>query len=181
MAKQQQQRWTMALKVRDLLAAGVGREVMPTLQLITDYSANDGGEVQIEYGWMAHVLGVCERTIRRHVDQLVEAGLVERVHRTRDGRGRLGAWLLRVVHIARVAAGKGRRRGEKRSGRRAGGGEAASCIAGQRTTGHQGAGGSYKRSRRMSPPIVPPTEDEQYAGDARRAMAEIQAMREAAA
>ena len=162
--KQQTQRWTMALKARDVLAAGVGREVIPTMQLVTDYSANNSGNVKIDYGWMAQVLGVCERTVRRHVEALVEAGLLARIHRTRDRRGRYGAWVLRVVHIAQIAAERVQGRAEKGRGRRGKDGKTAS----QRTTGHERTGGLYKRSRHISPPLSPPSDE--HAGDAKRAL-----------
>ena len=170
MAKQQKQRWTMALKVRDVLAAGVGREVMPTLsQFITDYSANDSGEVEIEYGWMAHVLGICERTVRRHVEALVEAGLVARIHRTRDRTG--PAWGVGTSggpycpHRRREGAGTSRK--AARATRR---GAVRSPVGAPPDMGVLVA---HIRDLDIYPPLWSPPKDDQYASSAREALATL--------
>jgi len=47
------------------------------------------------------------RTIQRHLHLLQDLGLIEFVRRLRDERGRFGAYVYRLVHIAKATARKG--------------------------------------------------------------------------
>jgi DNA-binding transcriptional ArsR family regulator len=55
--------------------------------------------VLAEMETLARRLSRSPRTIQRHLHLLKERGLVEFVERRRDGRGRFGAYLYRVLHV----------------------------------------------------------------------------------
>jgi len=58
---------------------------------------------------LAKRLSRSPRTIQRHLHLLKEKGLVEFVERKRDAKGRFGAYLYRLLHIAAATArGEGR-------------------------------------------------------------------------
>jgi len=68
---------------------------------------------------LARRLSRSPRTIQRHLHLLKEKGLIEFVERKRDRRGRFGAYLYRVLHIAAATArGEQQRTTERRSRKR---------------------------------------------------------------
>jgi hypothetical protein len=70
---------------------------------------------------LARRLSRSPRTIQRHLHLLSEKGFIEFVERKRDGRGRFGAYLYRVLHIAAVTArGEKERTTERRRSRKRG-------------------------------------------------------------
>ncbi len=105
-------RFTRIPKVQDLILAGVPTEVIPTYAALADYSNNRTGLCWPRMETLARRLSRSPRTIQRHLHLLKEKGLVEFVERRRDGRGRFGAYLYRLLHVvaatARGAAKKGR-------------------------------------------------------------------------
>ena len=98
-------RFTRITKVHDLVMAGVPTEVIPTYCALADHASNRTALCWPKMATLARRLSRTPRTIQRHLHLLLkEKGLVEFVERRRDGQGRLGSYLYRVVHIAAVAA-----------------------------------------------------------------------------
>src|SRR5829696_4391869 len=117
-------RFTRIPKVHDLVMAGVPTEAIATYAALADHANNRTGICWPRMETLARRLSRSPRTIQRHLHLLEELGLVEFVERLRDGRGRFGAYVYRLVHIAIVAArggaeeaGRGgrARRGSKKS------------------------------------------------------------------
>jgi len=99
---------------------------------------------------LARRLSRSPRTIQRHLHLLKEKGLVEFVERKRDGRGRFGAYLYRVVHIAAATARKAAEVASRRERRR----------TKRSTTGHGGRVASNKRqTKRQEDTPLPPKKD----------------------
>ena len=140
-------RFTRIPKVSDLIMAGVPTEAIATYCALADHADNRSGLCWPRMETLARRLSRSPRTIQRHLHLLKERGLVEFVERRRDGRGRFGAYLYRVVHLAATAA---RRRAKK--------GRAASATT--TTTGHGGRVGPNRgRTRRQEGTPLPPKED----------------------
>ena len=148
-------RFTRIPKVHDLVLAGVPTEVIPTYCALADYSNNKTGLCWPRMETLARRLSRSPRTVQRHLHLLKEKGLVEFVERKRDGHGRFGAYVYRVVHIAAAAArrgtaaaattpkGEGRRRRKKRP-----------------TTGHAGRVAPNKGlTKRQEDSPLPPKKD----------------------
>ena len=143
-------RFTRIPKVPDLILAGVPTEAIPTYCALADYSNNKTGLCWPRMETLARRLSRSPRTIQRHLHLLKEKGLIEFVERKRDWRGRFGAYVYRVVHIAAATARKGAeaagskgRRRKKRS-----------------TTGHEGPVASNKRqTKRQEDPSNLPKQD----------------------
>jgi DNA-binding transcriptional ArsR family regulator len=113
-------RFTRIPKVSDLVLAGVPTEVIPTYCALADYSNNNTGLCWPRMETLARRLSRSPRTIQRHMHLLKEKGLIEFVERKRDGRGRFGAYLYRVLHVvAATARGQEEGRAERRARRRA--------------------------------------------------------------
>ena len=115
-------RYTRIPKVHDLIMAGVPTEVIATYAALADHANNRTGICWPRMETLARRLSRSPRTIQRHLHLLEDLGLVEFVERLRDGRGRFGAYVYRLVHIAMVAARGGPRRpdgsGAERGGRK---------------------------------------------------------------
>jgi DNA-binding transcriptional ArsR family regulator len=108
-------RFTRIPKVHDLIAAGVPTEAIPTYCALADYSNNKTGLCWPRMDTLARRLSRSPRTIQRHLHLLKELGLIEFVERTRDRRGRFGAYVYRLLHIVAATA----RREAQRPGERA--------------------------------------------------------------
>ncbi len=125
-------RFTRIPKVNDLVMAGVPTEVIPTYCALADHSNNKTGLCWPRMETLARRLSRSPRTIQRHLHLLKEKGLVEFVERKRDRRGRFGAYLYRVLHIAAATARGGEERQTERRSRKRGSKERPT------TTGHRG-------------------------------------------
>ncbi len=144
-------RFTRIPKVGDLIAAGVPTEVIPTYCALADHANNRTGLCWPRMETLARRLSRSPRTIQRHLHLLKEKGLVEFVERKRDGRGRFGAYLYKIVHVVAATARKGtegtkgrdRRRGSKK----------------RLTTGHKGRVAYIRQTKRKEVPPKPPKND----------------------
>ncbi len=136
-------RFTRIPKVHDLVMAGVPTEAIPTYCALADHADNRSGLCWPRMETLAGRLSRSPRTVQRHLHLLKERGLVEFVERRRDNRGRFGAYLYRVLHVAAAATARGR----AKKGRAT-------------TTGHGGrVGPSRGRTRRQEGTPLPPKED----------------------
>lgn len=142
-------RFTRIPKVHDLIAAGVPTEAIPTYCALADHADNRSGLCWPRMETLARRLSRSPRTVQRHLHLLKERGLVEFVERRRDNRGRFGAYLYRVLHLAAAAAARATARGGAKKGR-----------AAATTTGHGGRVGPNRgRTRRQEGTPLPPKED----------------------
>ena len=138
-------RFTRIPKVHDLVMAGVPTEAIATYAALADHADNKSGLCWPRMETLARRLSRSPRTIQRHLHLLKERGLVEFVERRRDNRGRFGAYLYRVLHLAAATAA----RGKAKRGR-----------AAATTTGHGGRVGPNRgRTRRQEGTPLPPKED----------------------
>jgi DNA-binding transcriptional ArsR family regulator len=103
-------RFTRIPKVHDLITAGVPTEAIATYCALADHANNKTGLCWPRMETLARRLSRSPRTIQRHLHLLKERGLVEFVERRRDGRGRFGAYLYRLVHVAAAATARGERK-----------------------------------------------------------------------
>jgi DNA-binding transcriptional ArsR family regulator len=84
--------------IPQLREAGVGLHVLPTYLCLLDHT--DGrGRCWPSINRMARILGLCRRTIERHVRLLSEAGLVLRNDQKRSRRGRFSTRRYVVVAV----------------------------------------------------------------------------------
>jgi hypothetical protein len=84
--------------IPQLREAGVGLHVLPTYLCLLDHT--DGrGRCWPSINRMARILGLCRRTIERHVRLLCEAGLVLRNDQRRARRGRFSTRRYVVVAV----------------------------------------------------------------------------------
>ena len=97
-------RFTRIPKVHDLVMAGVPTEAIPTYCALADHADNKSGLCWPKMETLARRLSRSPRTVQRHLHLLKERGLVEFVERRRDGRGRFGAYLYRVLHVVAATA-----------------------------------------------------------------------------
>jgi hypothetical protein len=100
-------KFTRIPKVRDLVAAGVPVEAIPTYCALTDYANNKTGLCWPKMETLAKLLGRSVRTVQRHLHLLKELGLIEFVERRRL-RGRYSSYVYRVLHIMRTTGHGGR-------------------------------------------------------------------------
>src|SRR5918995_7007144 len=136
-------RFTRIPKVQDLILAGVPTEVIPTYAALADFSNNKTGLCWPKMETLARRLSRSPRTIQRHLHLLKEKGLVEFVERRRDGRGRFGAYLYRLLHVAAAATARG-----------------GGAKKGRATTGHGGRVAPNRgRTRRKEDTPLPPKKD----------------------
>ena len=84
--------------IPQLREAGVGLHVLPTYLCLLDHT--DGrGRCWPSINRMARILGLCRRTVERHVRLLCEAGLVLRNDQRRARRGRFSTRRYVVVAV----------------------------------------------------------------------------------
>ena len=135
-------RFTRIPKVHDLVMAGVPTEAIATYAALADHADNKTGLCWPKMETLARRLCRSPRTVQRHLHLLKEKGLVEFVERRRDGRGRFGAYLYRLLHVAAATA-----RGGAKKGRAT-------------TTGHGGRVAPNRgRTKRQEATPLPPKED----------------------
>ncbi len=99
-------RFTRIPKTYDLIQAGCPTEVIPVYCALADYANNRTGLCWPRMETLARRLSRSPRTIQRHLHLLKELGLIKFVERKRDGRGRFGAYVYKVLHIAAAASSK---------------------------------------------------------------------------
>src|ERR671910_390573 len=100
-------RFTRIPKVHDLVMAGVPTEAIATYAALADHPGNKSGLCWPKMETLARRLSRSPRTVQRHLHLLKERGLVEFVERRRDNRGRFGAYLYRLLHLAAAATARG--------------------------------------------------------------------------
>ena len=138
-------RFTRIPKVHDLVMAGVPTEAIATYAALADHADNTTGLCWPKMETLAGRLSRSPRTVQRHLHLLKERGLVEFVERRRDNRGRFGAYLYRVLHLAAATAAA---RGGAKKGRVT------------TTTGHGGRVGPNRGgTRRQEGSPLPPKGD----------------------
>jgi DNA-binding transcriptional ArsR family regulator len=146
-------RYTRIPKCHDLIMAGVPTEAIATYAALADHANNRTGICWPRMETLARRLSRSPRTIQRHLHLLEDLGLVEFVERLRDGRGRFGAYVYRLVHIAMVAARGGAEEAGRQRGRTRGSKKS-------RTTGHGGPVAPIKgQTKRQEVPPNPPRKD----------------------
>jgi hypothetical protein len=84
--------------IPQLREAGIGLHVLPTFLCLTDH-ADARGRCWPSINRMARILGLCRRTVERHLNDLCSAGLVLRNHQQRARRGRFSTRRYVVVAI----------------------------------------------------------------------------------
>src|SRR3712207_6880973 len=85
--------------VPQLREAGVGLHVLPTYLCLLDHCNSKTGRAWPSINRMATILGLCRRTVERHMKDLVEAGLVLRNDQQRGRRGRFSTRRYVVVAV----------------------------------------------------------------------------------
>ncbi len=145
-------RFTRIPKVNELILAGVPTEVIPTYAALADHAGNRTALAWPRMQTLARRLSRSPRTIQRHLHLLKELGLVEFLERKRDRRGRFGAYVYRLVHIAAVTARGESKRTEHRP-RRTGSKKSSA-------TGHGGPMAPNKGlTKHKEVPPIPPKKD----------------------
>ena len=84
--------------VPKLREAGLGLHVLPTYLCLMDH-ADSRGKCWPSINRMAKILGLCRRTVERHLNDLCSAGLVLRNHQQRAKRGRFSTRRYCVVAV----------------------------------------------------------------------------------
>ena len=82
-----------------LREAGVGLHVLPTYLCLLDHCNSKTGRAWPSINRMATILGLCRRTVERHMKDLVDAGLVLRNDQQGGGRGRFSTRRYVVVAV----------------------------------------------------------------------------------
>ena len=85
--------------VPQLREAGVGLHVLPTYLCLLDHCNSKTGRAWPSINRMSTILGLCRRTVERHMRQLVDAGLVLRNDQQRGRRGRYSTRRYVVVAV----------------------------------------------------------------------------------
>ena len=89
-------------KTQDLIPqlreAGLGLHVLPTYLCLMDH-ADARGKCWPSINRMAKILGLCRRTVERHLSDLCSAGLVLRNHQQRARRGRFSTRRYCIVAV----------------------------------------------------------------------------------
>ncbi len=97
------QKFNRIPKTEDLIPqvreAGVGLHVLPTYLCLLDHCNSRTGRAWPSINRMAKILGLCRRTVERHMRQLVDAGLVLRNDQQRGRRGRFSTRRYVVVAV----------------------------------------------------------------------------------
>jgi DNA-binding transcriptional ArsR family regulator len=82
-----------------LREAGIGLHVLPTYLCLLDHCNSKTGRAWPSINRMATILGLCRRTVERHMKDLVDAGLVLRNDQQRGRRGRFSTRRYVVVAV----------------------------------------------------------------------------------
>lgn len=90
-------------KLEDLVPrlreAGLGLNVLPTYMALCEHANNTTGKAWPSVNRIAGMLGLCRRTVERHLSALCEAGLVLRGAQRRGARGRYSTRVYAVVAV----------------------------------------------------------------------------------
>lgn len=96
-------KFTKIMKADELVPrlreSGVGLHVLPTYHVLCDHANNDTGRAWPSVNRIASILGVCRRTVERHIKDLVSAGLVLSNGQSRSKRGRFSVCRYCVVAV----------------------------------------------------------------------------------
>jgi DNA-binding transcriptional MocR family regulator len=96
-------KFTRTPKVDDLVPqlreAGVGLHVLPTYHALLDHADNKTGRAWPSINRLADLLGLCRRTVERHLQALQSAGVVLSNGQGRGRRGRFSVCRYVVVAI----------------------------------------------------------------------------------
>ena len=84
--------------VPQIREAGLGLHVLPTYLCLMDHT-DSRGRCWPSINRMAAILGLCRRTVERHLNDLCSAGLVLRNHQQRARRGRFSTRRYVVVAV----------------------------------------------------------------------------------
>ncbi len=84
--------------IPQLREAGIGLHVLPTYLCLLDHT-DARGRCWPSINRIAKILGICRRTVERHMRQLCEAGLVLRNDQQRGRRGRFSTRRYVVVAV----------------------------------------------------------------------------------
>lgn len=82
-----------------LREAGVGLHVLPTYHALLDHANNKTGRAWPSINRLADILGLCRRTVERHLQALQSAGLVLSNGQGRGRRGRFSVCRYVVVAV----------------------------------------------------------------------------------
>jgi hypothetical protein len=85
--------------IPQLRAASVGLHVLPTYMCLLDHCNSKTGRAWPSINRMAKILGLCRRTVERHLNDLCSAGLVLRNHQQRARRGRFSTRRYCVIAV----------------------------------------------------------------------------------
>ena len=85
--------------IPQLREAGVGLHVLPTYLALLDHSDNQTGRAWPSINRLANILGLCRRTVERHLQALQSAGLVLSNGQSRGRRGRFSVCRYVVVAV----------------------------------------------------------------------------------
>ncbi len=85
--------------VPQLREAGCGLHVLPTYLALLDHCDNKTGRAWPSINRLSDILGLCRRTVERHIKALCEAGLVLRNDQQRGRRGRFSTRRYVVVAV----------------------------------------------------------------------------------
>jgi hypothetical protein len=102
--------------VPQLRSAGIGLHVLPTYLCLLDHCNSKTGRAWPSINRMANILGLCRRTVERHMKDLVAAGLVLRNDQKRGRRGRFSTRryvVVAVLFFARATVRHGDRTGKR--------------------------------------------------------------------
>jgi pyocin large subunit-like protein len=85
--------------IPQLREAGIGLHVLPTYLCLLDHCNSKTGRAWPSINRMARILGLCRRTVERHMRLLCEGGLVLRNDQRRARRGRFSTRRYVVVAV----------------------------------------------------------------------------------
>ena len=96
-------KFTRVPKAEDLIPqlreAGIGLHVLPTYHALLDHANNQTGRAWPSINRLASILGLCRRTVERHLQALQSAGLVLSNGQRRGRRGRFSVCRYVVVAV----------------------------------------------------------------------------------
>ena len=116
------QKFNRVPKTEDLIPrlreAGLGLHVLPTYLCVIDHCDNKTGRAWMSINRIAKILGVCRRTVERHMNDLCSAGMVLRNQQQRARRGRFSTRryvVVAVLFFKRATVRHQGRTGDRRS------------------------------------------------------------------
>jgi Helix-turn-helix domain len=103
--------------IPQLREAGIGLHVLPTYLCLLDHCNSKTGRAWPSINRMSRILGLCRRTVERHMRLLCEAGLVLRNDQQRSWGGRFSTRRYVVVAVLFLKRATVRHQGRTRGGR----------------------------------------------------------------